>query len=320
MGLVKNVVRFGVIGTLAGGGLMVVAETARPGSVSAIFGQGKQAIAGVIDRNIDDPVALRAQIAQLEAQYPKKIAEVRSDLRDVRDQITQLSRKVKESRMVVQLTQADLEQLDTGLARAREVQARNPGAIVRISLDKGRVDLRDALNERRGIEQTMQVHANLVVELERDLGYLTEQEHQLAELLTKLETEHAEFQGKLAALDMQIDSIARNDRMIAMMEDRQKTIDEHSRYRAAGLDQLDSHIARIRSEQQARLESIAGRQQDKDYLREAQYLLDVEARGDRAEPVRTPAPGRIDALLTAPEIIDVDPDAPETTTAHADEI
>ena len=71
----KTVVRGVVITALAGGVLVAVAG---PHRVHAMFDQARGNITQVIDNNIDDPVILRGQIKKLEAQYPKKIAEVRS--------------------------------------------------------------------------------------------------------------------------------------------------------------------------------------------------------------------------------------------------
>ena len=77
---VKGAVRFGVMAALAGGAAAVVAEAARPGSVGAILHQTSGMVGSVIDANIDDPAAMRAQIKRLQAEYPEKIAEVRARL------------------------------------------------------------------------------------------------------------------------------------------------------------------------------------------------------------------------------------------------
>ena len=58
------------------------------------------------------------------------------------------------------------------------------------------------------------MYLSRAADLETDLGYLHDQEAQLSDLLDRLETEHAEFQAKLFQLDAQIDTIARNDRLI----------------------------------------------------------------------------------------------------------
>ncbi len=273
MAPIKSIVRFGVISALALGTGAVVAEWASPGSVGAMAGQAKNAITYAIDSNIENPVALRAQIRALEAEYPKKIGEVRSDLNDVQEQIGQLRHQQAVSNKVVALTRADLAQLDGMIEQARGVQSQHNGAIVRVSFQRTSLDLSDAYAKRAQIEQTAKFHAERVKELTRDLGYLTQQEQQLAALCDRLETERAEFQAQLFQLDAQIDSIDRNDRLIAMMEKRQKTIDEQSRYRTDSLEQLHAQLSSIRTEQQARLEAITSADHARDYETEAEYLI-----------------------------------------------
>ena len=271
----KTVVRGVVITALAGGVLVAVAG---PHRVHALLDQTRNNVVSVIDSNIDDPVLLRAQIKKLEAQYPGKIAEVRSDLAEVQTQIAQLERELQIANKVVSLASGDLEVVDSQIAQARVTQTANPGAIVRISFNNRPVDLDDAYGKRQQIEQTKNLYASRAQDLGVDLGYLHDQEAQLADLHERLTTEQSEFQAKLFQLDAQIDTIARNDRLIDMMEDRQATIDEHSRFQANSLDQLNSRLSNIRTEQRARLESIARKDRDHDYIDEAKFIIDQEGR------------------------------------------
>ena len=271
----KTVVRGVVITALAGGVLVAVAG---PQRAHAMFNQTRGGLLSVIDANIEDPILLRAQVKKLEAQYPGKIAEVRSDLSEVQTQIAQLQREMQIATKVVALASNDLNVVDSQIAQARVTQSANPTAIVRISFNNKPVDLDDAYAKRQQIEQTQGLYATRAQDLNIDLGYLSDQESQLADLLDRLVGEQSEFQAKLFQLDAQIDTIARNDRLIEMMEDRQDTIDAHSRFQANSLDQLNTRLSNIRTEQRARLEAIAGRDQDRDYADEAKYLIDQEGR------------------------------------------
>jgi len=271
----KTVVRGVVITALAGGVLVAVAG---PHRAHAMYNQTKGALTTAIDANIDDPILLRAQIKKLEAQYPGKIAEVRSDLSEVQTQIAQLNREMQIAGKVVALASNDLNVVDSQIAQARVTQSANPGAIVRISFNNKPVDLDDAYAKRQQIEQTQNLYNTRALDLDIDLGYLNDQEAQLADLLDRLVTEQSEFQAKLFQLDAQIDTIARNDRLIDMMEDRQDTIDAHSRFQANSLDQLNGRLSNIRTEQRARLEAISNRDNSRSYIDEAQYLIDQEGR------------------------------------------
>jgi predicted RNase H-like nuclease (RuvC/YqgF family) len=299
MGMItKSVVRVAVIGALAGGTAVLVAGPQRS---MAVFSQAQNTITDAIDGQIDDPIALRSQIRALEAEYPEKIAEVRSDLSDVQQQVSQLERELAVSVKVVDLASADLASLDSGITMAREARANHPGSLVRISFNDSKINLDDAYAKRGQVEQTREIYATRARELGRDLGYLQQLEAQLAELLVNLETVRSEFQAQIFALDAQIDAIARNDRMIEMMEKRQATIDEHSRYKAHSLEQLTGRLASIRAEQQARLESISRTKSNTDYAREASWLLDQEeVFGVDPKPAD-------DLLDLRPNVIEIDP-------------
>ena len=302
----KTVVRGVVITALAGGVLVAVAG---PHRVGALVQQTRGNIVSVIDDNIDDPVLLRAQIKKLEAQYPGKIAEVRSDLSEVQTQIAQLDRELKIATKVVELASGDLEVVDSQIAQARVTQDANPGAIVRISFNNQPVDLDDAYAKRQQIEQNRNLYASRAQDLHADLGYLRDQESQLAELHERLTTEQDEFQAKLVQLDAQIDSIARNDRMIDMMEDRQATIDEHSRFQANSLDQLNSRLSQIREEQRSRIESITKKNNATNYIDEAKFIIDQEGRVQNFE--------QPDQLLIEPTVIEITPEVAQPSKPMA---
>ncbi len=298
-GVTKTVVRVGLLAALAGGALVVVAG---PDGVHALIHQARANVSGAINSVVDDPIALRAQLKSLEAEYPKKIADVRSDLGELHGQIGELERELAVSEKVVELASNDLARLDGTISEARAVQAENPGAIVKVVFNGAPMVADEAYGKRSHIQQTRNIHATRVNELNTDLGYLRQQEGQLAELLTKLETERSEFQTQLFQLDAQIDSVARNDRMIDMMEKRQATIDEHSRFEAHSLDQIRNRLNSKLSQQRQELEHISSNQRRTDYEGEARFLLDQEGVSQDSSGF-TPAPVR--GFVVEPQVIEV---------------
>jgi len=301
----KTIVRGVVITALAGGVLVAVAG---PHRVGAMVHQTRANFVSVIDENIEDPIMLRAQIKNLEAQYPQKIAEVRSDLTEVQTQIAQLDRELQVATKVVSLAAMDLETVSDQLTQARYTQESNPGAIVRVSLNNRAVDLDDAYAKRNQIQNTRDMYAARATDLSTDLGYLNDQEQQLADLLERLESERSEFQAKLFQLDAQIDTIARNERLIDMMEDRQDTIDAHSNFQANSLDQLNGRLSSIRTEQRARLEAIAGRDSDKNYVDEAEFLIDQEGLVTEYEnSQKSLSPSQVRGFTIDPQVIEIAP-------------
>lgn len=314
-GLIKSVVRVGVITALVGGVVAVPAVLiAGPDRVFAVITQARQSVHAKIDQNIQDPIALRAQLRDLESQYPKRIADVRRDLSELRTQTAALEREMAVSARVVELAEADLQGVRSLLTRAEEAQGSGAEMrIVKIRFGHDSLSMDQAYSRARNIADTRDAFVGRVADLQRDLGFLSQQEQRLTELLAKLETERAEFQSQLWQLDRQVDAIARNDRMIEMMQKRQRTIDEQSRYRAASLDQLQSRLADIRAGQEATLQALAGSTATRSYEERAKYELDAAAAGLKNSQWRSPP-----VIEIEPPVIEIGPEETPKITASRD--
>jgi hypothetical protein len=301
MGTMKHVVRVGVIGALIAGAGLAIAGGPR---VKAVMNQARHNINVKIDQNITDPVALRAQLRDLEGQYPQRIAEVRSDLTELREQIAQLNREQEVNERVVALADTDLDQINSALAQAEEasfVQVASDGEPKRIVIcfKSDRLSVEDAYGRANEITNTRNAYASRADDIERDLGYLSQQEERLLGLLNKLETERQTFQAQLWDLDRKVDAVARNDRMIDIMEKRQQTIDEQSRYRAGSLDQITSRLADIKAKQESKLAALASDHNRVNYEDMAKSQIDRELSKNRKVKVAERKP--------KPEVIEIRP-------------
>ena len=99
----------------------------------------------------------------------------------------------------------------------------------------------------------------------------------MTQVLEQLEAERAQFQVQLSQLERQVASIARNDRMIELMEKRQRTMDRIRSWDAVSLDQIQGRIQSIRAEQEARLDVLTQDQGVVDYEELARQELRSEA-------------------------------------------
>jgi chromosome segregation ATPase len=311
MAFSKTIVRVGVISALA-----AVAGLAIVGPVRArlLVDKVGNNINSVVDSCIDDPAALRAQIRELESQYAPRIAAVRTDLAQLRKQSAELRREQQVAQRVVDLAQADLNKLHGMLAQAQnltETQASiasaasyrdetdEPSTEIRINFNNESLTLDQAITKTTRVEQVVATYTARQAEIDRDLGYMGEQEKRLADLGDKLEAERAEFQTQLAALDHQIDAIARNDRLITIMEKRQETIDNNSRYEAGSLENLKGRLAEMRTKQEAQLESLGKGGVTENY--EAKAKIDLDARH------RTKKPAGFTSVQPRKQIIEINP-------------
>ena len=300
MGFVtKTVVRVAVVGALVGGAALVIAG---PHRVKAVLHQATSNIRAEIDSHIDDPVALRAQLRELQAQYPDKIAEVKGDLAELQGQTRDLERELAVSKRVVVLASGDLDELQALIARGEEAQGKDGFRVVRLRFEDRSINLDQAYTRVNAIGRFRSAHAARTADISRDLDLLSQQETRLTDLLGQLEGEQAEFETQLWQLDRQVDAIARNDRMIDLLQKRQKTIDKYDRYSADSLGEVQTKIAKLLAGQESKIAALGQHGQESDYVEQAEAELDLMLRTGRSfmdeVKVEQPEP---DVVEIAPE-------------------
>lgn len=290
--IIKSTVRFGLVAVIVGGGVVALAG---PDRIGALFHQARDSFNASLDKVIDDPVALRAKVKNMSAQYPKRIAAVQRDYDEVAGQIAQLEREIAVSQRVVSLADQDLRTLDSLIARVEQRQDEvGAGAIVKVRLDDRVISSREAYAKASTLTTMRQSYDERASELKRELGYLTQQRDRLGELLDQLQSEHGKFQAQLFEIDRKIDAAERNKRLISMIEDRQERIDQHARYKAVSLAQFTRELDRLRSEQEATLERLTGSELSSSYEDRARYDLSTHG-AHEAQPIE------LDTEIVEPE-------------------
>lgn len=296
MGLVtRTVMGVAVIGGIGVGALLLIAGADR---VGALWRQTTGSVNQAIDAQITDPVALRSQLASLAEQYPRRIAQVRADLSEVRSHLTQLARERAIAARVANLAEADMNVLRNLVTRAEEariVHASVQGAPpVEIAFQDSTLTIEQAYARASDASNTRTAYLQRIADIDRDAVHLQQQEQRLAGMLARLETERSDFQVQLWQLDRQVDSIARNDRMIAVLNKIQASIHEQSRYRGVSLEQVASRVADIRARQEGELSALASLEQRTDYETRARATLNAESlQGGTLTGPQRPVPIRI---------------------------
>jgi chromosome segregation ATPase len=272
MGLIRTTLKIGLVGIgIIGVGVLI----AGPHRAAALFQTVRGTVDKAIDSKIDDPTALRTQLRTLEAQYPQRITDLRGDLAQLVEQRRQMDRDRAVAERVVVLADSDLAALKPLLAQAEVMRSgASPGQVVTVRFDDSTMPLDQASKRAAQIAQTRTAYASRARDAARDLSYMGQQQTRLEALLSQLETERADFQSQIWQMDRQVDSIARNDRLIELMSRRQKTMDECSRYEAGTLDQIHARMAEVRSRQEAELELLASNQHRMDYEDVARNQVD----------------------------------------------
>ena len=275
--MLKKTFKFTIVTVLALG-VLGLAATAIAGEhrAHAVMDEVHGRVMETIDRSIEDPAAMRTQLRELEREYPKRITQVRDDLSELQLEIRELDRDQAIAERVVELVSADLNQVEAQLA-SNYGGAEDGLLQVQNASWNGRAPAKNPAEMRLGqLRQQTIMYQNRAADAGRDLGYLRLQEARLQELLAKLERERSEFQSQIVGLSRQIDSIARNDRLIVLLDKRNRTIEECSRYEAVSLDQITGRLASIRSRQEAELDLLATAEAATDYEHAARMQIATE--------------------------------------------
>ena len=273
----RKFLRTGVIVTLVGGAALAGSTMfLGHGRTRAALEQMQSSVHEMIDANIDDPVALRSQLVEMEKEYPKRIAEVRSDLAELREEMRQIEREHAISERVVELAERDLGELSGALVE-RTALASEGGLTQRVLFRDRALTVERAAAKKQQIERTKVQYASQAFDAQHALGYLTQQESRLEEVLSELENERAQFRSQIQQLSNQVDAIARNERLIHLLEKRSQTIDEMSRYEPASLENIQGRLAAIQSRQEAELDLLASSKEQVDYEHEARLEILSEA-------------------------------------------
>ncbi|QDV07039.1 hypothetical protein Poly30_25580 [Planctomycetes bacterium Poly30] len=248
---------------VVGGSAMIVG----PDRVGAMADQLQTRIEQTFDANLDDPAALARQIAQAKEQYPARIREVRQDLASLRDERVQLEQDQAVSERVVVLVDHDLAKLLPEVEKVQTALAEGaPRAqLASVSFDGEEMSYRRASAKVKEIERTRMAHVARAADAQHNLKYLRNQEERFEAILDKLEEENAQFEAQLAQLNNEVKSIARNERLIKMLEARQSTLDEVETFEASSLDQITTLLERKRLAQELELDQLASTVESIDY-------------------------------------------------------
>lgn len=274
-GTARIVVLGGLVAAATVGTSLAVAGRER---TAAMAQHAKGHIISVIDRSIDDPTALRAQLRELEKEYPKRVAALGGDLGELREQMRQLERERAISERVVELADADIEQLEQELTTAMAGRQHQMASTGRARFDGADAELNQLQARHEQVRQTRFVYAARAADATRDLEYLDDQAVRLEEALLQVETERAQFQAQLWQIERQVDTIARNERLIEMMNDRKKTLEQAGRFEAVSLDHVVGRLSEVRTRQEAELQVLSNDQKRLGYEDQARFELDATTR------------------------------------------
>ncbi|MDP7029684.1 MAG: hypothetical protein QF733_05625 [Phycisphaerales bacterium] len=269
MSICKTIVRWTLISGIAVGGIVLVFG---PGRVVAAVDTMQERAGAFVDQYIDVEEAreLRSRLHELASVYPERIAEIRGELARVQTQVAQFEHDADVARRVVAMTAADLERI------AANVDSAERTGITTVSLVAGDagVDIDVAYREGRRIQGVRKTYQERLVADCQQLEMLTAQHGRLQTLLEQVEGEFTEYQSQVWQLDRQIDAIERNNRLIALTESQQQTL---QRFNTPGdtesLRTIEARLAEISAVQEGTLQSLHEQQRQGEYEHRARSMM-----------------------------------------------
>ena len=267
----RFVLRWGLISALALGGATLLIG---PERVAAGLACVRAKAQSVVDRAVDNPVALRRQLQDLADEYPDRIAKVQGEIAEVDHQLSQYERDSEIASRVVAMTTDDLNELRSLITRAEGVEGRP----VYVRFDGVRFGIDQAYGEARRINNVRVTYDDRVSCNQQQLQLLNQQKARLVDVLSQLEEEYTTFETQMWQLDRQIDAIERNERLIDMTEQLQATLATYDQWSKVGnLHQLEAKLAELQTIQEAQLATLEKQGIRHDYEKRAKYDLETES-------------------------------------------
>jgi chromosome segregation ATPase len=275
----KTLFRTAVIGTaltaaVVGGSAMIVG----PDRVGAMADQLQNEIEQRFDAGLDEPASMARQIDEAQRQYSKRIGVLRKDLAGLREERSSLEHDQAVSERVVSMVDRDLDLLRPEVQKIQTAQADGaPRArLASVSFDGELMSYRRASAKVKDMERTRLAHAGRAADAQHNLKYLRNQEQRFETILEQLEEEKAQLDTQLVQLKTEVQSMARNQRLIKMLKSRQNTLDSMDTFEATSLDQITSLLERKRSEQEAELDELTSTVESVNYEALAKCELAAE--------------------------------------------
>lgn len=284
--LSRGLVRWGIIGGIALGGLTILIG---PDRVGAAFDQLRSKARQAADDLVDDPIALRRQLQSLAEQYPTRIGQVRGELAEIERQIHQLEQDSEVAKRVVVMANEDLNRLRVAVASGDTPNGRLI-AMRESQMANKKDGIEVAKEEARRINNVRLSYQDRYASNQQQLEFLSQQKDRLTKILQRLDTEYSDFETKMAVLDRQIDSIERNERLIDMTKEQQSLLADYDKFGEVGnLGQLEAKLAELRTVQEAQLEALAKAGVPSDYEQRAKAEI-ADERWNSDDPLGLSSP------------------------------
>ncbi|MBK8207316.1 MAG: hypothetical protein IPK87_11100 [Planctomycetes bacterium] len=231
----------------------------------------QQMAQGEVDELIARQQDMEKELAKLRAEYPKQIATIRSQIREVERRQEEVGKEETRATDIVRLCEEDISYLE------------NQRDIV------GSVYAKDRVIEHRGsqynsaeaetligrIAETRGLYSDRLADMKTEREVLAAEKEQLELELAELRSEQAEFEVEYQSLLREIERLKRNEDLLKIKEGRNSCGKDKHGEAMSTLTEVKSAIERARFEQEERMKAARIAPKSLDYETRAR-LIEVQ--------------------------------------------
>ncbi|MCU0727762.1 MAG: hypothetical protein MUE73_18545 [Planctomycetes bacterium] len=244
-----RLMRLSVLAVVAGGALVAIVGVHR---VKAAYVSVRDHVRSNVDGLVDARIALRHEVEGLSRDYPKRIAELRSQLGEIDRDLLACERERLLSGEVVTLCRADVDVLRAGM------DALSAGAGT-FAFRGDRLTLAEAERRAGRIAETARTHEQRRSDLDRETELLSDERDRLRGELAVLEEEFRSFTAQANSLLREIDALSRQEKLVSHAE--------------RPLEEVKARIDRRRTEMEVRLQALTSATRGGEYEARARLNL-----------------------------------------------
>jgi len=266
--------RWAAVGTLVLVGLVAVVGVTR---VKTAYMSVREHLRENVDELVDSRVALRHEVKKLQREYPKRIADLKVQLRELeRDQVAcQRDRRVAQE--VVTLAESDVELLRERIAAGEAVG--REGAFVSVEFRAELLDRDQAVARASRIAETASSYRAQLGDLTAENEMLSSERVRLQAELAATESEYRTFSAEVGSLLREIESVKRKEKLVALAERKRRDNEDLFQDQATALGRVREMIERRRIQLDERLKAARALPGGNEY--EAKARLRLAAPGNR---------------------------------------
>lgn len=231
---------------------------------------------------------LRAELNKLRDEYPKQIALVKSQIKEIEQDLSELERDETRARDIVTMCDEDLASIkkshDASIAAYNDAKVEFRGRYY---------DASEIARLQSRIMETREIYTDRVNDSVDERLLLEAERDELKLRLEELETERTEFEAEHARLTREIERMQRNEKMIKLAKRREGC--EHDGHTDAmtTLEKVRRSVDRRVIEQQETLKGLRAAPRDLDYetrARQRERERKSETKRMTETPSESPAP------------------------------